>query len=216
MKTFHTRGKAFDYWCKLLKANGIQYEDTKAMFDIQFCILNCLPDDFPDYKTYSRKYERDEHKFYFEATRIVPDNIKKYSLWEEVTDSKGKTWNNYGWHIQQGDQFTQIVDLLKVEPHSRRAVLTLTDRKYESYVIDMPCTAMVHFYILHNRLHASVTMRSNDVFMGFCYDTKWWGHTVLSALLIELQEVHKTLEIGHLIWKVTNFHIYDKHLSLIP
>lgn len=215
MKTFATRGKAFDYWARNLKLNGIPYENTRAMFDVQFCILNPEPDDFPLYKTYSKDYEREEHMFYFKAERTVPENLLKYHLWKEVTDTNGKTWNNYGWHMHHGNQWQQIIDLLKAEPHSRRAVLTLTDRKYEQYVIDMPCTAMVQFYILDNRLHTSVTMRSNDLFMGFCYDTKWWGHLVTIALLTELREVHKTLELGHLIWKVTNFHIYEHHLDLI-
>ena len=40
--------------------------------------------------------------------------------------------------------------------------------KFKDYETDTPCTYAVQFTIVHGRLDMCVTMRSNDLWYGFC------------------------------------------------
>lgn len=65
-----------------------------------------------------------------------------------------------------------LVDLLKADPETRGAVLSIYDanRDLAADVKDVPCTLSLQFLIRGGRLCARTSMRSNDVFLGLPYD----------------------------------------------
>ncbi|MES5159780.1 thymidylate synthase [Lactobacillus iners] len=98
----------------------------------------------------------------------------------------------------------KIVDLLKKDKFSRRAVielfdnyLNLTDSK------DIPCTLTLHFIVRNNQLHLFVNMRSNDFYLGLPYD-------VFSFTLIQLLVAKKlNIEVGNYHHHVDSLHYYN-------
>ena len=74
---------------------------------------------------------------------------------------------------------------------------------------DFICTNSVAYYIRNDKLHCSVSMRSNDVVYGYKNDYAWQQY-VLHELANDL-----SVEVGTMIWQVQNLHVYEKHFDLI-
>lgn len=65
-----------------------------------------------------------------------------------------------------------LVNLLKSDPDSRQAVLTIFDSRQDlgAAVRDVPCTLALQFFVRDEQLCMRVNMRSNDVWLGLPYD----------------------------------------------
>lgn len=83
----------------------------------------------------------------------------------------------YGRRI--GDQVHDVVKKLTHDPSTRQAVVTLWDPLHDNEPgkRDYPCTVMMVFALVDGRLDLSVTMRSQDVWLGAPYD--WFQFTQL-------------------------------------
>lgn len=209
---FKSRGDAFVQLYNHIKEYGIPYDNTKAIFDVQFGIVNTQIEDFPEWRNYSRVYEEDEFEYYLYHNQNRNTGIMaKYRLWRQITDGTGRNWNNYGWHIMMNNQLEKAIDEINKNIYSRRAMVTLFDRKYEDYKHDRPCTSTVSWYILDKTLYTTVHMRSNDLWYGFCYDSKWWGWVSKELVLPAL--VHEDIQLGTVTWNVTNLHLYINNIK---
>ena len=85
--------------------------------------------------------------------------------------------NNSVFHGAYGPRvaghLAEIVDLLRRDPDSRQAVLTLYDASKDlnrPAVLDVPCTTTIQFLLRGEELAMWVTMRSNDAWLGLPYD----------------------------------------------
>ena len=97
------------------------------------------------------------------------------AIWKRMANSEGYVNSNYGYQWQRGynhtSQLDYIVNLLKENPETRQACISIYDGKeHPDYKTDTPCTYAVQFTIMHGRLDMCVTMRSNDLWFGFCND----------------------------------------------
>jgi thymidylate synthase len=111
------------------------------------------------------------------------------------------------WHGQV-DQLAVVVELLKRDPESRRAVIQLYDPALDAGGHrDVPCTLGYRFHIRHGRLHMSTTMRSQDVWIGLPYDM--FAATVLHELLAGWLEV----EVGDYHHHVDSLHLYEQDMQ---
>ena len=114
----------------------------------------------------------------------------------------------------QVDQLAVVVELLKRDPESRRAVIQLYDPALDAGGHrDVPCTLGYRFHIRHARLHMSTTMRSQDVWIGLPYDM--FAATVLHELLAGWLEV----EVGDYHHHVDSLHLYEQdmqHADVVP
>lgn len=116
----------------------------------------------------------------------------------------GKTLNGaYGPRIRKS--LPQILELLKKDSDTRRAVIPIYDQRdvgLESK--DIPCTLNFQFLIRNNKLDMIVNMRSNDIFLGFPYDIfnfTMWQEYVACKL---------NIEVGEYTHIVNNLHFYEK------
>lgn len=110
------------------------------------------------------------------------------------------------------DQIPYVVAKLQEDPMSRQAGLTIW-REKPGTTKDVPCTVAMFFHIRDEKLHASVFMRSNDVWMGLPYDVFTFSmisHLICAHLnqevgagLIVPGELHLTAASSHLY--ATNF-----------
>ena len=80
------------------------------------------------------------------------------------------------------DQLDQVRRVLLRDPQSRQAVIQLFDPAvdFQGYK-DVPCTLGYRFFLRNGLLHMHTTMRSQDLWRGFCYDI--FAATMLQELL---------------------------------
>lgn len=126
------------------------------------------------YRKISEKYATAELNWYWSADNSC-ETIGQYAkMWLRLSDD-GKTNNSaYGYilHKKYGfDQIKQVIELLKKDPTTRRAVLNISDPAINRIETnDMQCTIALQFLIRHDELEMTVYMRSNDVYFGLPYD----------------------------------------------
>jgi|TARA_B110000914_G_scaffold213549_1_gene215551 thymidylate synthase len=139
------------------------------------------------------------------------------AAWQYAANADGMIHSNYGYliyHKDNGYQYDNVVQELKDNPESRRAVMIYQRPEiWNEYDLlgcnDFICTNSVAYYIRDGKLNCSVSMRSNDVVYGYKNDYAW-QQFVLYELADELG-----VEPGKMIWQVQNLHVYEKHFGLV-
>lgn len=107
------------------------------------------------------------------------------------------------------DQLAEVVAILRADPSSRRAVVSIfdPDRDFVSSK-DIPCNNWLHFLIRDGRLDLHVAARSTDV---------WWGFSGINAfewtLLLEMMAHWLDQEPGHLMFFSSSMHLYQRHFE---
>lgn len=138
--------------------------------------------------------------------------INKFSgFWSKVTDD-GITANSaYGYILQKKHGFNQIekiIELLKHDPKSRRAVLNINvpnDKVIETH--DEMCTICLNYQIRDGKLFSTNVMRSNDFNFGLRNDI---------AFFIYLQKyIADRLGVGYGSYTHYAFsmHMYNKDIN---
>lgn len=108
----------------------------------------------------------------------------------------------------QVDQLRRVVEILKQDPDSRRAVIQLYDPARDAGGHrDVPCTLGYRFHIRHGRLHMSTSMRGQDVWIGLPYDL------FATTVLHELMASWLGADIGEYHHHVDSLHIYERDLQ---
>jgi thymidylate synthase len=88
-----------------------------------------------------------------------------------MADKDGNVNSNYGWQWHRNHQLDLVISMLKDNPETRQAAISIYDGKeINDYTNDTPCTYAVQFTVLNGKLNMSVVMRSNDLWYGFCND----------------------------------------------
>lgn len=91
----------------------------------------------------------------------------------DYSDDGGATWRAaYGPRLRDWrgvDQIAEVLQLLRNDPASRRAVVTLYDpaQDFVEDTKDVPCNNWLHFLIRDGRLDMNIVIRSNDIIWGF-------------------------------------------------
>lgn len=130
----------------------------------------------------------------------------------------GKTWRGaYGkrlrkWPRRDGsgdviDQLRYVVDLLKKDPDSRQAVMTIFDPVVDTAPgKDIPCNNWLHFLIRDNQLHLHIAVRSNDLIWG------WSGINYFEwSTLLEVVASLLNIEVGKMHFSISSLHVYEPH-----
>ena len=108
---------------------------------------------------------------WYGSSRNDLDFITKFSkFWNKVSDD-GVTANSaYGYILQEKHGFNQIdaiIDLLRKDPNSRRAVLNINvPNPNVATTKDEMCTICLNYQIRDGKLHSTCVMRSNDFNFG--------------------------------------------------
>jgi len=111
--------------------------------------------------------------------------------------------------IREGVNFGDTKALFNVgfyleNPSSRQAAISIYDGKeHNEYATDTPCTYAIQFTIMHGRLDMCVTMRSNDLWYGFCNDQYQFSK------LQEMISKRLNIETGVYYHFAHNMHLYN-------
>ena len=175
-KTFKRANDAYEYYHDKIIREGVNFGDTKALFNVGFYIENPLDHEIENKeRKWNPVYAEAEWQWYRSGDRNTAKLEELYGkvpeIWKRMADSDGNVNSNYGWQWKRNDQIDYVIDLLRYSPDTRQAAISIYDcKEHDTFTFDTPCTYAVQFTILDNKLNMSVVMRSNDLWFGFCND----------------------------------------------
>ena len=104
-----------------------------------------------------------------------------------------------------------VIPLLKNDPNSRRAVISLLNPQTDSYALNknMPSLIAIYFKIRDGRLDCTCTIRSNDFFIG------WPGNIYQIYLLQKYVADKLNIKTGALSTISYSAHIFHEHFENI-
>jgi thymidylate synthase len=105
------------------------------------------------------------------------------------------------------DQLDYIIQKLRKKDGSRRTVIQIYEAGDLRIDTDVPCTTTLQFHRRGQLLHMSVTMRSNDAYIGLPHDVFCF------TMMQELVAAELELSLGEYIHMVGSMHLYDKDID---
>ena len=157
--------------------------------------------------------------------KYLRDNGVK--IWDAWADESGNLGPVYGsqwrnWNNEKIDQISQLIDLIKNNPDSRRmlvsawnpSVLPDTKKSFSENVMNgkaalPPCHAFFQFYVSNNKLSCQLYQRSADIFLGVPFN-------IASYALFTHMIAHVcNLDVGDFVHTFGDAHIYSNHTQQI-
>jgi len=108
-------------------------------------------------------------------------------------------------------QWDRIIELLRTDPASRRAVLSIRQSEAEALEpssLDVPCVTTCQFFVREGHLDAVLHMRSNDAIWGLPYDV------FLFTMLQEMLALELGVALGRYHHFAGSLHLYERHFEL--
>ena len=211
--TFKNADEAYKYFFREILKNGTPFANTKALFNIGFTIENPLDNHIHDKgsivpRKWNLEYAIAEWQWYLSGDPSTEKLGEIYGkipeIWKRMEDNSGNVNSNYGYQWQRNEQLDYVVSMLKHNSNTRQACISIYDGKeIEDYFYDTPCTYAVQFTIVNNRLDMCVTMRSNDLWYGFCNDQYQFSK------LQEMVSKRLDIETGVYYHFAHNMHLYN-------
>ena len=212
--TFHNADEAYEALLDEVVINGIDFDNTKAIFNCGFYMIN--PEDnhiTNKQRNWSLEYAEAEWQWYLSGDPNIHKLGELYGkippIWKRMADKNGNVNSNYGWQWQRNKQLDNVVAMLKTNPDTRQAAISIYDAKEindGNYIHDTPCTYAVQFTIINNTLCMSVYMRSNDIWYGFCNDQ--YQFSSLQKLVAQRLDI----KTGWYYHHAHNMHLYNDKL----
>ena len=211
-KKFETANEAYEYLQDAIIQHGTDFGDTKALFNVGFYILNPLDNTITNKeRKWNLEYARAEWQWYLSGDRNITKLGKIYGkippIWIKMADDEGNVNSNYGHQWQRKRQLDAVVRKLKMDKDTRQACVSIYDGKeMYKYDNDTPCTYAVQFTIVNNKLDMCVTMRSNDLWYGFCNDQYQF------SMLQQLVASRLDIPVGVYYHFAHNMHLYNNKI----
>ena len=156
---------------------------------------------------------------------LTENDVKIWNEWATETGDLGPVygyqWRNWptpnGQHI---DQISEVIELLKTKPNSRRIIVSawnVSDLPDESIspqenveqgrMALAPCHAFFQFYVADGKLSCQLYQRSADIFLGVPFN-------IASYALLTLMVAQVTgLKPGDFVHTLGDAHLYSNHLE---
>ena len=167
----------------------------------------------PNYEYIEREIQ------WYESQSLYVEDIpgQTPAIWKQVADKNGKINSNYGyliWSEENGRQYDHVLNELKKNPNSRRAVMiynrpTMHSDYCTDGMSDFICTYANDFLIRDDKLVSHYLMRSNCAIFGANNDFAW-ARYVQQKLAHDLD-----IAVGDLIWTASSLHVYEYHFCHI-
>ena len=212
LNSYKNANAAFEDLLDYVIQDGIDFDNTKALFNCGFYIQNPLDNHITHkQRDWKLEYAEAEWQWYLSGDR----NIKKLgdlygkipTIWQRMADSFGNVMSNYGWQWQRNHQIDYVVGKLREEPNTRQAAISIYDcKEFERYRKDTPCTYAIQFTRFEDKLNMSVYMRSNDIWYGFCNDQ--YQFSSLQKMIAE----RLSIDVGWYYHHAHNMHLYNDKL----
>lgn len=126
-------------------------------------------------------------------------------LREYVNPCTGKFDGAYGPRV--APQLHHVYRLLRQDPESRRAVVSIFGEADQHESEDVPCTVSLQFLLRDRELNLIVNMRSSDVYLGIPYDVNQF--CFLQLLMAEWLGVQP----GSYVHFAASAHVYEAEIE---
>lgn len=148
-------------------------------------------------------------------TNVSYLNEKNVTIWDNWADKNGDLGPVYGkqwraWETASGnyiDQLSNVVQQLKLEPNSRRIIVSAWNVSELEKMALAPCHAFFQFYVATGKLSCQLYQRSCDVFLGLPFNIASY------ALLMHMLAQQCDLDIGDFVWTGGDIHLYSNHIT---
>ncbi|ALA23987.1 thymidylate synthase [Piscirickettsia salmonis] len=150
-------------------------------------------------------------------TNIAYLNENKVRIWDEWANAEGDLGPIYGaqWRSWAGadgktiDQMTQVIEQIKINPDSRRLIVSAWNVAEIEKMALPPCHALFQFYVAEGKLSCQLYQRSADIFLGVPFN-------IASYALLTLMIAQVTgLEPGDFVHTLGDAHLYSNHLEQV-
>lgn len=193
-------------WAKLMTVGNSINPKGEATTEVLNVSFSLNPEswlfDYEDLPI-NEDYVRTELKWYLNGEKSDLSICDAAQIWKNMVDEKGEIQSNYGAYFHA--QGFLVVEELKRDSASRRAVIKINQTYHRLDAPDVPCTLTMQYMIRGGRLHAFVNMRSQDAVFGLRNDIpcfQMFKLYIADALGIAP---------GYLYLNVASFHVYERH-----
>ena len=210
---FKNANEAYEHLYNKIISEGIDFSDTKALFNVGFTLENPIDNIITNKeRKFNIEYAKAEWSWYLSGDPSISMLGKMYGkippIWLRMADENGEVNSNYGYQWKRCDQLDNVVNLLRDNPETRQAAISIYDGKeIHKYDNDTPCTYAVQFTIVQGKLYMSVYMRSNDLWYGFCIDQ--YCFSMLQQHVAE----RLSIDVGSYYHHAHNMHLYKNKLK---
>jgi thymidylate synthase len=136
-------------------------------------------------------------------------------IWNEWADEHGDLGPVYGvqWRAWRGadgqvyDQISWVVEQIKVNPYSRRHIVSAWNVAEVDKMALPPCHLMFQFYVADGKLSCQLYQRSADIFLGVPFNIASY------ALLTMMMSQVTGLKAGDFVHTLGDAHLYNNHLE---
>jgi thymidylate synthase len=124
----------------------------------------------------------------------------------------GYLWRSFGGDYPKRngcDQISKVIEQIRINPHSRRLIVSSWDPNIVDQVDLPPCHTLFQFYVNDGRLSCQLYQRSADVFLGVPFNIASY------ALLTHMVASICDLEPGDFVHSFGDVHIYNNHINQV-
>ena len=134
-------------------------------------------------------------------------------IWDSWAGADGELGPIYSaqWRSWRGadgetiDQITRVIEQIRMNPDSRRHIVTAWNPAEVDDMALPPCHALFQFNVRDGKLDCQLYQRSGDLFLGVPFN-------IASYALLTMMVAQQTgLEPGEFVWTGGDCHIYDNH-----
>jgi thymidylate synthase len=210
-KSYHNARQAFEDLYDIIMNLGEDRNGTKTMHNVLIELRRPESNVITTkWRRWNLDYAMYEFQWYLSGNPNAEQISKRAKIWANMMDEQGNVNSNYGYQWKRNNQLDKVIDMLKNDPLTRRASISLYDGKeIDQYKKDTICTYAINFYIdVDDRLSMQVMMRSNDLVYGFCNDQYCFSE----LQIIVAKELER--KVGKYYHYVCNMHIYERHYKM--
>jgi len=142
------------------------------------------------------------------AARIAEDAAFA-EKWGELGPVYGHQWRSWPGPNGAVDQLKQVLEDLRLNPDSRRHIVSAWNPGYIDQMALPPCHAFFQFYVAEEKLSCQLYQRSADIFLGVPFNIASY------ALLVHFMAHDLGLEVGDFVHTLGDAHIYSNHLDQV-
>lgn len=141
-----------------------------------------------------------------------PKSLEQYhmEMLDGIMDFEVEKGNwHYTYHSRMKDQVDFVIDELKRNPYSRRAVISIRDNSMDMGSENPACLQHIQYFIREHKLDCDVLFRSNDACKAAFMNA--------FALIMLQKKVADALgvNVGAYVHTANSFHCYEKDIPML-
>lgn len=142
---------------------------------------------------------------------LKDNNVHIWDAWAdeqgELGPVYGKQWRSWEHCDYTIDQIATVIHSIKVNPDSRRHIVTAWNPGDVDEMALPPCHMLFQFYVVDGCLSCQLYQRSADVFLGVPFNIA--SYALLTMMVAQVCD----LGVGEFIWTGGDCHLYYNHID---